>query len=159
MLVLSILHSIFLTPKEVENLISGEEVDAIGVSVPVWYYQGNTSEPAEEVFCKYKLKVSDKKESVSTLKNGHGYSINFPKLSSDYKEQVLSKEQITTMSKEELAKWHKDNPKTSNVNDLVSEKEKTSFKQFVKRKQKGKMTNLIHCVELMSANKLLESMC
>lgn len=157
MLVLSILHTIFLKPEEIKTLLSGEEVATVGVSVPVWYHQGNTSEPAEEIFCKYKLQITDKKESVSMGKNG--YSINLPKLPSDYKEPVLAKEQITSMSKEDLAKWHADNPKVSNVHDLLSGKEKTNFKQFIKRKQKGRMTNLVHCVEIMPMETLMKSIC
>jgi len=155
MLVLSILHNIFLNETEIESLTKGEEIETIGVSVPVWYYEGNTSEPAEEVFCKYKISINNKKESVSISKNG--YTINFPKLPNNYEEKKLSDERASKMTEEQVEKWYKENPKLPNINELYKNGE-THFKKHTKKKQKGKLTNLVHCVEVSKINKLTNTL-
>lgn len=76
-LTLTISHNIFLT-KEQRYLFEkpDAEIEAIGVSIPVWYLNGKTSEPAIEVFCKYKLKIDDGKKAVA--KFDEGYNIFLP---------------------------------------------------------------------------------
>jgi len=76
-LTLTVSHNIFLT-KEQRYLFAepDAEIEAMGVSVPVWYLNGKTSEPAIEVFCKYKLKIDDGKKAVA--KFDEGYNIFLP---------------------------------------------------------------------------------
>jgi len=76
-LTLTVSHNIFLT-KEQRYLFAepDAEIEAIGVSIPVWYLNGKTSEPAIEVFCKYKLKIDDGKKAVT--KFDEGYNIFLP---------------------------------------------------------------------------------
>lgn len=155
MLVLSIMHNIFLSKEEIEKLIKDKEIETIGASLPVWYLKGNTSEPAEEVFCKYKLKISNKKEGVSVLKNG--YVINFQELPDDYKEPDLSPEEIEAMTQEQFEEWQNKNPKMANIKDLLNEKEKATFRQFTKKKQSGYDTTLVHVVEVSKMEKLLKT--
>ena len=155
MLVLSIMHNVFLTKEEIEKLLEQKEIETIGVSVPVWYFKGDTSEPTEEVFCKYKLKITDKKESVSVLKNG--YVINLQNLPDDYEEQALTPEELQKMSAEELGEWQAKNPKIANIKKLLKEDGKTNFRQFAKKKQNGKPTSLVHVVEINQMNRLLKS--
>lgn len=156
MLVLSIMHNVFLTKEEIEKLLEKKEIETIGISVPVWYFKGDTSEPAEEVYCKYKLKITDKKESVSVLKNG--YVINFQELPADYEEKVLAPEEIQKMSVEQLGEWQAENPKIANIKKLLKEDGKTNFRQFSKKKQNGKPTSLVHVVEINQMDRLLKSM-
>jgi hypothetical protein len=54
---LTIAHNLFLTKEErymMKNPLS--EVETVGICLPVWVNGPVTSEPAEEVFCKYKLR-------------------------------------------------------------------------------------------------------
>lgn len=157
MLVLSILHNIFLSKEQIDSLLEKEEIEIIGVSLPVWYYKGNTSEPAEEVFCKYKItNKKDKKESVTVLKNG--YVINLPKLPDNYVEKTLTEKELSTMTEKDLDKWNKENPRQVNIRDLISEKDRVLFKQFVNKKQKDKSTNFIHTVEISKMERLTNSL-
>ena len=55
MLTLVISHNINLSREERYNLHQGKPVTTVGVSVPVWFEKGNTSEPAQEVFVLYRL--------------------------------------------------------------------------------------------------------
>ena len=73
---LAIGHSLFLTREERYALFNGESICVIGVSVPVWFYKGVTSEPAIEVFANYKLSNSDH-TSIKHVKTG--YEIVLPK--------------------------------------------------------------------------------
>lgn len=52
---LSVSHLIHLTKEERYTLANGGNVKTMGVSVPVWYWRGKTSEPANEVFSTYEL--------------------------------------------------------------------------------------------------------
>jgi hypothetical protein len=76
MLILSILHNLFLNKKELENLKTNREIEIIGISLPVYFYEGDSSEPAEEVFCKYKIILDSEEDSILTTK--YGYVINIP---------------------------------------------------------------------------------
>lgn len=49
----------------------------VGVSVPVWFLGGKTSEPAREVFSKYMLAITDNNMAIS--RHSEGYIINLPK--------------------------------------------------------------------------------
>jgi hypothetical protein len=53
--VLAIAHHIFLTRDECYDLLNNVEKTVLGVSLPVWLHKGDTSEPALEVFCNYKI--------------------------------------------------------------------------------------------------------
>lgn len=157
MLVLSILHNIFLSKEEVDSLFEKEEIETIGVSVPVWYFEGNTSEPAEEVFCKYKLILGDEKQSISIMKNG--YCINLPNLPEDYQEKRLTEKQLIKMSEDDVEKWKEENPAYINVKELLKEdKQEIVFKHFLKKKYNKRMTNLIHTVEIAKLEKLVGSL-
>jgi hypothetical protein len=60
MLTLTVSHNIFLTKKQRYELSVVEStLEVIGISFPVWFYKGKTSEPAKEVFCKYILSIND----------------------------------------------------------------------------------------------------
>jgi hypothetical protein len=156
MLVLSIMHNIFLSKEEIEKLLVEKEIETIGVSIPVWYYKRSTSEPAEEVFCKYKLKITDKKESVSVLKNG--YVINLQIIPEDYVEKILTAKEMETMTNEEVNEWQTKNPRIADISKLLKDDGRTNFRQFAKKKQNGHPTNLVHVVEFNQINTLIKSM-
>jgi len=56
MLNLTIQHFIHLARDQRYALHEGIELVVVGVSIPVWFLDKVTSEPAKEVFCRYYLK-------------------------------------------------------------------------------------------------------
>ncbi len=70
-------HHIFLTPEQIEG-IQDREVETVGHCVPVTWENGETDEPAEEVFCLYKIIPGY--PSVRKLKDG--FYINIAEQSS-----------------------------------------------------------------------------
>lgn len=77
MLTLTISHNIFLTREERYKITKGEPIEILGISVPVWFYRGNTSEPAKEIFCKYIVTNDEKNTPIFSTKTG--YQLNLPK--------------------------------------------------------------------------------
>lgn len=75
MATLTISHYIYLTKEQRYDLHNGKEVSVIGVSVPVWFQKGTTSEPAQEVFCEYTLSNKDKNKFVEI--KGGSYEVAF----------------------------------------------------------------------------------
>jgi hypothetical protein len=76
MLTLTISHNVFLNEKQRYDLHRGEPVEVIGASVPVWFHKGNTSEPAKEVFCLYRL--TNDKFFRPIMQTTNGYHISLP---------------------------------------------------------------------------------
>jgi hypothetical protein len=73
---LHIHHNIFLTKEERYAVHEGREIEVIAGSSPVWVLGLSTSEPAKEIFCKYKIKNSKKDTPVEITKEG--YEIDIP---------------------------------------------------------------------------------
>ncbi len=137
-LTLTIAHNVFLTREQRYSLCEGNTLDVVGVSVPVWYYKRETSEPATEVFCKYKLIPSDDKIYVNYTKDGY--------------ELFLSK---TTFQTE-------DDKGGISIKSLLDVKDGgvawLAFRQFGKIKKNRKDINMIHFVEIKPMEDLEESL-
>lgn len=71
MLSLTIHHKIYLTKEQRYALHEGIKLVVVGVSLPVWFAKNYTTEPAREVFCKYRLKNTKKDVPVSILDDGY----------------------------------------------------------------------------------------
>lgn len=125
---LSILHNVFLTQNQRKDLKNGDSVEIPGVSVPVWFYKGNTSEPAIEVFCSYLLTNIADDYPVTQMDNG--YKINMP--------QGIEKE-------EELVVTGKYDGTSIN------------FRRYNKITEKGERTNIVHTIEINDMETLEES--
>lgn len=74
MITIAISHIIYLNKEERYDLYNGKEITKTGFFVPVCFYKGTTSEPAYEIFCKYKL--SNHKEFKPIEKCRNGFKIN-----------------------------------------------------------------------------------
>ncbi len=117
--VLSISHHLFLTREQRYKLHERNELEVIGVSVPVWFEQGNTSEPAEEVFSKYILK--NEEGDYFIINHNYGYEINLPQMPADFKTKDLSNEDWRKMTTHERNEWYKKNSRPiSSLNLLES---------------------------------------
>ena len=102
---LSLAHNIFLTEKQRYSLHEGKRLVVVGVSLPVWFYRGKTSEPAEEVFCKYILtNIKNKTASINTTKCG--YKINLPQVPDSFMVPELTNEEWRAMSEKVRSEWY-----------------------------------------------------
>lgn len=72
---LTISHIIFLDRNQRYDIYEGKECNLIGVSVPVWMKKDKTSEPASEVFVKYKITTNSNKTIIKHNKEGYEISL------------------------------------------------------------------------------------
>lgn len=86
MATLTVSHYIYLTKEQRYSLHKGEALEVTGVSVPVWFHKGNTSEPAQEIFCKYYL--TNEGENKAIVPVDEGYRINLPQKLAIEKEGI-----------------------------------------------------------------------
>ena len=135
MLTLNVSHNIFLTKKQRYELsVVDSKIEAIGVSVPVWFFKGKTSEPAREVFCKYILSINDSKNAIK--KFNEGYIVNLPKYLDKISTPIF-----------DVLKDEKDNGK-----------EMIQYKEYSSSKIKSLKYNVIHVVEIYDESFLLDSL-
>lgn len=167
-LTLSISHSIFLTRRQRYSLYGGKKVLVIGGSLPVWFYKGTTSEPAEEVFCRY---IITNKKAAASIKIGKtGYNINLPQFPDNYKEPELSNDKWREMSVEERNQWYRNNPYPLTANRLLDLKDKGSESMHFRinetrtliNSETGKSTDwaikVVHLISIKDINLLLDSL-
>lgn len=128
MLTLFIVHNVFLKDEEFDNLIENKKIQTQGVSLPVWYFKGNTSEPAEEVFCNYTISFNNELESIR--KKEDGYEINISELTL----------------------------KNNNFSLSDYDDKNLFFSQQIKTKFKDKNLTVIHYVNIKTLKSLLESL-
>ena len=152
-IVLTVLHNIFLTRKERYDLIEGESITTMGVSVPVWvlHKSGKSTEPASEVFCEYQI-INDKESGKSVKKIPKGYAIRLPQLEEEEKP-APSLEEWIEMSKEEQKTWYEENkkpPHPGNLRDITDGgSEYLRFEQQRKAKfNNGPYIHILHWVEI-----------
>ena len=77
MLSLTIHHNIHLTKEQRYALHEGQEIQAIGISVPVWFSNKITTEPAREIFCKYFISNPKKDVPIQVLEDGYDVSLPY----------------------------------------------------------------------------------
>ena len=144
MLTLVVSHYIYLNRDERYKLFNGENVETFGVSVPVWFEKGNTSEPAKEVFCKYILKNVKNHETIKALKDG--YEINLPQsvtMLNKIKEG-LTEDQLTN-----LKKIYDRLDRSSKLLDAEDGGAQwLEFKQYLNMNFKRKKVEVVHSVEI-----------
>lgn len=73
---LTISHHIRLSRSQRQDLHNGVEQKIIGICIPVWVEDGETSEPAQEIFCWYWLKNSGTENPI--LVKTEGFEICLP---------------------------------------------------------------------------------
>jgi hypothetical protein len=129
--ILTVSHYIYLTQEERYQLFDGTSVETIGISIPVWFRSGSTSEPAKEVFCRYYLSNTQDECSVSFIKEG--YKINLKSIGGFNQARKLL------------------DVKDKGCEDLI-------FKNNSKIDIDQKIFNVIHCVEIKPIELLLETM-
>jgi len=161
MITLAISHHIFLTKEQRQSLVKGEELEAVGVSVPVWFEKGSTSEPAVEVFCQYKL--TNQRDHFPIKRESRGYTINMPQLPADYKPpKKIPDEKWNLLPEEVKQQYHEKTKKPPTAENLLDEAEGGSgylrFREYNKIKEGDKVNNIVHYVEIMTVEELMESL-
>jgi hypothetical protein len=145
MTTLTISHYIYLSKEERYKLYSGESLNVIGVSVPVWFDRGNTSEPAKELFCRYTITNDSINKAI--MPNEEGYHINLPqKVKLDAPNEIQEIVDLYIGTPEKLL----------DIKDGGSEK--LEFKQYNKVNQGSKTFNVIHFVEIKDKELLDETL-
>jgi hypothetical protein len=157
-LTLVITHHIFLTKKQRYSLVNGESISVIGISLPVWFdgQSGYTTEPAVEVFCKYKICKNEKSTVVKTTKLG--YEINIPFLLNN--QEKLPDELWRKMSFDEQEKWYQDNttpPNVENLRDIADGGAEYLRLEELKKVKSPITADVIHSVEIKTIEALENS--
>jgi hypothetical protein len=157
MLSLTIHHNIYLTKDQRYAIHRQEDVEVIGISVPVWYVNKVTSEPAKEVFCRYILKNPKKEVPVIILEDG--YEISVP-----YREGTqleISDEEWRTLLREDPDKLESlyrgtVQEKTSkNLLDFADGgSECLSYRELNKVKKRDQLLNIMHFINIDKIEKL-----
>ncbi len=158
---LHVYHNIFLSREQRYALVKGEGVSIVGVSVPVWFYHGNTSEPAVELFCRYLLTNNSGPETI--VPSEEGYCINMPQIPTDYKpSDKPTDEEWRKMTPFKQEQWYRKHPVPDSSNNLRDigdgGSEYLRFEQQQKVKLNGKDIVLSHSVEVQDINELLDTL-
>lgn len=161
MVILTILHNLFITSEERHKLVSGESVETVGISLPVWAAgKSKTTEPASEVLCKYILTNQEEPNNIK-IEDG-GYQINLPQAHRDWKPPELDDNVWRSLTKRQREKWYKNFPADivlpSSLLD-VSEggSEYIRFKEHNKIFQDDECLEIIHYVCIADFKILRES--
>ena len=132
-------HHLYLTREERYAVDRGEEVEVIGSSVPVWYFKEKTSEPANEIFAKYKIIIGENKKVE--INQDRTWTLEIPK---KIKNEKFEPERVLT-SKDLL------DIKDGGVGEI-------NFKILSKIQRKTRFINVFHTVNVSDINKLTESL-
>jgi hypothetical protein len=144
---LSVSHYIYLNKSQRYDLHNGKEISVIGISVPVWFDKGNTTEPAQEYFCKYKL-INDKSDA-GVKQIDEGFSLVMP-----YFEIVDEKNTTEEMKKIVQRKLGT----TESLLDVSDGGiEISEFKVYQKLQIENELYHLIHFVEIKAIDILLDT--
>jgi hypothetical protein len=155
---LSIAHHVFLTRDERYALHNKEIIKTIGVSLPIWFCKGSTSEPGEEVFCEYILTNEEKKEADSVIIADTGYKINIPQVPKGYVKKELSNEEWREMTMDERRAWYSENMPPLSSSNLLDKKDLGGkYLTFKVVKKKVDDVSLIHFVVIKDWAELAES--
>ena len=145
MATLVISHYLYLNREQRYKLHGGEAIEIIGISVPVWFHKGNTSEPAQEMFCKYKL--TNEAVNKAIVPTEEGYCINLPQ------KLELGAEAVPQDVQDAVAVQLGTSERLLDIKDGGSEW--LEFRQYNKVHQNDHKFNVVHFVEI-KPDELLE---
>lgn len=156
---LAISHNLFLNYQERYDWYNGKEIEVIGVSMPVWFADGTSSEPGHEVFTKYKLLTSEDKALIQHNKELF-YEIHMPKCPPK-PYMKLPEEVWASLTPEEQEAWYVENEPTQSITNILDIKDGGSewlaFRQYGKVRKEKATLNVVHFVEIKPIEQLLAS--
>ena len=166
MLNLTIQHFIHLTRTQRYAIHAGTQLVIMGVSIPVWFFNKNTSEPAKEIFCNYYIKTSREEQPICIMRDGYGISLPYRK------GQKLLNDRGKPLSNVEWRKLNAANP--DKLNDLYQKQvneissvllldppagtKYLSYREHDRAKQDDNELEIIHYVNIMDIEQLTESL-
>lgn len=161
---LAVSHNIWLSRDQRYQLQEGTPVEVIGVGTPVWFYKGNTSEPASELFCRYIIDSRGPDLHLSHMTDG--FEINIPLKHSygDTPPPNVPGDLWATLSEEERKSFFENNPPPPNVSALKDFRDGGSewffFRQYHKimRKADDNFIHLLHFVEIKDLSRLVTTL-
>ena len=148
MATLTISHYIYLNREQRYKLHDGETVEIIGISIPVWFHRGTTSEPAKELFCKYKL--TNEPVNKTIMATDEGYAINLPQ------KLELGDDTVPEEVQYAVAVQLGTSDRLLDIKDGGNEW--VEFRQYNKVQQKDHEFNVVHFVEIKPDELLMDSM-
>ena len=151
--ILTIAHTIFLTREQRYSIEKKNELEVIGISLPVWMINGITTEPAKEVICKYTITNNEKNETIQTNKDG--YTINLPQKPKNLTSPSLSDDIWRSLTREERRKWYQNNLVTYYSGDNLKDVDDggscfLQFKEHNKIYKDGNKLEIIHFIIIRS---------
>lgn len=159
-LTLSIVHQIFLNKDERYALVKGHPIEATGVSLPVWSSNKFTTEPAEEVFCRYNLLNSGSLCSIE--RTASGYLVNIPSKTSYKPPPYPSNEVWRSVPIEAREAWYDKHQPPSTVKNLLDIQDGGAtylrLKYHKKMCYKEHSVNVFHYMEIKDIKDLEKSL-
>lgn len=159
MLTLVVSHIIGLTKEQRYNLHDGKPVDVVGISLPVWFEKGSTSEPANEIFATYKL--TNNKEAFPIKMNRRGFEINMPQSNPEAEAEIKALPQEAL----EIVGVNTNFPNSKNLlNYKDGGSEFLQFRQYAKSnlivegQKTRKPLNIVHCVEIRPIEEIIQTL-
>lgn len=162
MLTLVVSHHIFLDNIQLHNLLEGQTVEVMGWNVPVWFYKTNTSEPANEVFCKYTLSCLPPEQDFPPTVHTLGYKININPLPDGFQIPMRPiGDNRKALTKADMIRWEETNPIPDNLWDLKpvdqGGKGMLKFQRYEKTVEHERRMNIVHTVVVAPLSLLEES--
>lgn len=137
-LTLTVSHNIFLSHENRYAINDGKEIEVVGVSTPVWVYK-KTSEPANEIFCRYKITPTDYQLHIKH--NAKGYDLLLPKSSHN---------PVTKVNNPVMLK---------NILDFKDGGiEWIAFRQFHQVRKNNKDITIAHFIEIKDMGELIQTL-
>jgi len=160
MLTLSIHHNIYLTRDQRYGLHNMMDIDTIGVSVPVWHLNQKTSEPGQEVFCKYLLRNPKRELPIKILKEG--YLIYLPYRIPGRKQRSITNSDWMRMSQEQREAYYTAMPREMSSASLLDIKdggsESLMYKEVNKVKSGDQYMKIVHYINFFDNSYLEENL-
>jgi hypothetical protein len=146
MATITVSHYIYLSREQRYELNDGKDIEIVGICVPVWFQKGNTSEPAQEIFCKYK--ISNKKTGANVKQIDEGFDISMPSL--EFEDEKTNEETKKIVQKKLGT--------SENLLDLKDGgQEICEFRIYQKLQVKNELHHLVHFIEIKPIEILMDS--
>lgn len=168
-LALFINHNIFLRENQFKELETYKSITTVGYNIPVWVnaVSTKTTEPAEEIFCEYKVSSNENCEKEEITINRNGYSIILPEKSNNKKPREISFEFLSKMDIKERQyyerkrkRWLERNPEKISLELLLRTKSlRFKIKKLDKKFKKiDAIADIQHSIAIKSIDVLINSL-
>ena len=157
MATLTISHYLYLDRDQRYGLHNGNSIETTGIAVPVWFKKGNTSEPAPEIFCEYKL--VNNKTGANIFRTTQGYTITMPHIELIGESKKSDDPEVEKMYDEVLKAYQKKVGTTDRLLDAEDGGvESVEFRYYHKVEIDNKLHHVIHFVEIKPIDILVDTL-